>query len=366
MKLIFTKKDALVGLAMTLVISLSGCGGDGEVAPEPTAPPVSTEPTPEPAPASEPAPTAAASSEKPLTIAYSDWPGWVAWEIAIKKKWFEEEGVNVEFLWFDYVASMDAYVAGKVDAVCMTNGDALVTGATGKPSVGILVNDYSNGNDMVIAAPGIDSIEGLKGKKVGVEEGFVGHLLLLTGLQSKGLTAGDVEIVNTPTSETPQVLKSGAVSAICAWQPNSGQALKAVDGSSAVFTSADAPGIIYDLLYVDGANLTENREKWAKVVKVWYRVVDFLKNEDNVDEALGILAERVSVKPEEYEPFLEGTYILSLEEAMKVWEKTDGLGSVYGSSKVVDKFNVDYQVYEKPLAIDGYFDPSLTEALIKK
>ena len=133
-----------------------------------------------------------------------------------------------------------------------------------------------------------------------------------------------------------------------------------------MFTSADAPGIIYDLLYVDGANLTENREKWAKVVKVWYRVVDFLKNEDNVDEALGILAERVSVKPEEYEPFLEGTYILSLEEAMKVWEKTDGLGSVYGSSKVVDKFNVDYQVYEKPLAIDGYFDPSLTEALIKK
>jgi len=39
----------------------------------------------------------------------------------------------------DYVASMDACVAGTVDAVTMTNGDALVTGGTGKPSVGIII-----------------------------------------------------------------------------------------------------------------------------------------------------------------------------------------------------------------------------------
>ena len=86
----------------------------------------------------------AAGGGEALKIAYSDWPGWVAWEIGIQKKWFAEAGVDVEFLWFDYVPSMDAYVAGQVDAVCMTNGDALVTGATGKPSVGIILNDYSN------------------------------------------------------------------------------------------------------------------------------------------------------------------------------------------------------------------------------
>jgi NitT/TauT family transport system substrate-binding protein len=146
------------------------------------------------------------ANAEPLKIGYSDWPGWVAWEIAIKKKWFEEEGVEVEFLWFDYVASMDAYVAGKVDAVCMTNGDALVTGATGKPSIGILINDFSNGNDMIVGGAGIESLKDLKGKKVGVEEGFVGHLLLLTGLEANGMSADDVELVNTPTGETPQVL----------------------------------------------------------------------------------------------------------------------------------------------------------------
>jgi hypothetical protein len=71
---------------------------------------------------------------EPLKIGYSDWPGWVAWEVAIQKGWFKEAAVDVQFDWFEYVPSMEAFAAGKIDAVCMTNGDALVTGATGAPS----------------------------------------------------------------------------------------------------------------------------------------------------------------------------------------------------------------------------------------
>lgn len=300
---------------------------------------------------------------EPLTIAYSDWPGWVAWEIAIQKGWFKEEGVDVKFEWFDYVPSMDAYVAGKVDAVCMTNGDALVTGATGKPSVGIIINDYSNGNDMIVAAPGIGSVKDLKGKKVGLEEGFVSHLLLLTGLEKNGLKAEDVTVVNTPTNETPQVFASKAVDAIGAWQPSSGQALKALPGSKPVFTSADAPGIIYDLLYVSAESLEKNKDDWAKVVKVWYKVADYIRDEENLDDALKILSGRVKISPEEYEPFLKGTYILTLDEALKRWEVADGLGSVYGSSKIVNDFNLKFEVYEKSQDPAKYLDPSFTKAL---
>ena len=301
-----------------------------------------------------------------LKIAYSDWPGWIAWEIGIQKGWFKEAGVDVKFEWFDYVPSMDAYVAGKVDAVCMTNGDALVTGATGKPSVGILINDFSNGNDMIVAAPGIDSMKDLKGKKVGIEEGFVEHLLLLTGLEKNGLKPEDVTIVNTPTNETPQVLASKAVDAIGAWQPNSGQALKALPGSKPVFTSADAPGIIYDLLYVSAESLEKNKDDWAKVVKVWYKIAEYIRDEDNLDDALKILSARVNLKPEEYEPFFKGTYILTLDEALKRWEKADGLGSVYGSTKNVNPFNLKYEVYKESQDAEKYLDPSFTKALAPK
>ncbi len=305
-------------------------------------------------------------SAAPLKIGYSDWPGWLPWEIALKKGWFKEAGVEVDFQFMDYVESMDAYAAGALDAVSMTNGDALVTGATGKPSVAIICNDYSNGNDMLIGRAGLSSVKDLKGKKVGVEVGFVSHLLLLTALESAGLSEADVEVVNVPNGEAPQVLASGGVDAICAWQPSSGQALKLVDGSKTLFTSADAPGIIYDLLYASPESLESRRAEWKKVVQVWYRVVDYMKDEDNLDEVLDIMSSKVSVSPDEYEPFLQGTYILTAAEAAKIWADAEGLGSLYGSSKIVDDFNVKFEVYGSPEPIEKYLDPSLTLEVLKE
>src|SRR5262245_8679104 len=206
-----------VGLGLLFVLAnavLPACKAD---APKP-----GNEARPQPAATPGTATTSAPAASGPaLTIAYSDWPGWVAWDIGLKKGWFEAAGVKVDFKWFEYVPSMEAFSAGKVDAVAMTNGDQLVTGASGAPSVALLLNDYSNGNDMVVAKPGIESVAQLKGKKVGVEVGFVSHLMLLNALNVAKLSDRDIEIVNLPTDQTPQALKSGSVDAIVAWQPNS-------------------------------------------------------------------------------------------------------------------------------------------------
>ena len=169
----------------------------------------------------------------PLTIGYSDWPGWVAWQVAIDKGWFKEAGVDVTFQWFDYSASMDAFAAGKIDANLMTNGDTLVTGAGGGKGIMIMLTDYSSGNDMIVGKPGIKSIKDLKGKKVGIEVGLVEHLLLLHAMKEAGMSEKDVTLVNAKTNETPQVLSSGQVDAIGAWQPISGQAMKGLPGSQA-------------------------------------------------------------------------------------------------------------------------------------
>jgi len=302
----------------------------------------------------------AAQAAEPLKIGYSDWPGWVAWEVAIENGWFKEAGVDVEFEWFDYVASMDAFAAGQLDAVTMTNGDTLVTGATGAQGVMIIINDFSNGNDMIVAAKGIDSVKDLKGKTIGVEVGFVGHLLLLNALEAAGLTESDVTLVNVPTNETPQVLASGDVDAIVAWQPSSGQALTLVPGSKAIATSADAKGLIYDVLAVNPASLASRKADWEKVAKVWYQAVDYIYDEETQADALSIMAARVGVPADQYKAILDGTKILSLEEAQAVMQKGDGMDSLYGSSKISDDFNVKYEVYAEPQVIDSYIDPSIT------
>lgn len=304
-----------------------------------------------------------AAEQQPLRIGYSDWPGWVAWEVAHQKGWFEEAGVDVELIWFEYVPSMEAFAAGRIDAVCMTNGDAMVTGSAGKRSQAIVINDFSNGNDMCIARAGIGSVAELAGQRIGVEKGFVDHLLLLKALESAGLTEADVELVNMPTNDTPQALAAGGVDAICAWNPVAAQTLHQVPGSQAIFTSREVPGLIYDALFVDPASLAARRDDWAKVVEVWFRVVDYIRDPETQPDALRIMAARVGTTPERYGQFLSGTQLLDLAGNLAAFQEGAGLDSIYGSSLVVDRFNREKAVYADAQSVPSYFDPTLVEDL---
>jgi len=313
---------------------------------------------------------ASSLSAAPLKIAYSDWPGWVAWEVAIQKGWLKDAGVDAEFLWFEYGPSMEAFTGGKVDAVMVTNGDALVTGANGAKNVIIMLTDYSNGNDMIVAKSGIKSIKALKGKKIALEVGFVEHLMLLNGLKKAGMKESDVEIVNTPTNQTPQVLASGQVDAIAAWQPNSGQALKAVAGSTSIYSSADEPGLIYDTITVSPQSLAQNRAAWVKLVSVWDKVLAYINDPKTKADALKIMAARTGSTPEEYGAFLGGTRFLSLAESAKIIaDQAAGFKTLTGSSKASDEFNVGNGVYKESQNVASYIDYKLTAeaiALTKK
>ena len=301
-------------------------------------------------------------SAAPLTVGYSDWPGWVAWQVAIDKGWLKEAGVDVTFQWFDYSASMDAFTAGKIDGNLMTNGDTLVTGAGGGKGIMIMLTDYSNGNDMIVAKPGIKTLKALKGKKIGIEVGLVEHLLLLHGLQANKMTEKDVTLVNSKTNETPQVLASGQVDAIGAWQPVSGQAMKSLPGSRPIYTSSQAPGLIYDVLAVSPTSLSSRKADWMKLIKLWDRVVHYINDAKTQDDAVKIMAARVGLTPAAYKPLLKGTHLIDIAEGKKTFKKADGLKSLYGSSKIADNFNVANAVYKKAQDIDSYIDPSLTNA----
>jgi len=303
-----------------------------------------------------------AQAAAPLRLGYSDWPGWVAWQIAIDKGWLTQAGLDVKFEWFDYSASMEAFAAGKIDGDCVTNGDALVMGAGGARNVMIMLTDYSNGNDMIVARPGIASLKDLKGKKIGIEIGLVEHLLLLDGLKKQGMTQDDVTLVNSKTNETPQVLASGQVDAIGAWQPNSGLAMKALPGAHPVYTSAQSPGLIYDVLTVNPASIAAHRADYIKLIKVWDHVVSYISDPKTQDDAVQIMAARVGLTPDKYQPLVAGTHLISVAEARRVFVKADGLGSIYGSTHNADDFNVRNAVYKQPQKIDSYIEPALTAA----
>lgn len=307
--------------------------------------------------------SAAAPAAEPLKIGYSDWPGFTILEVAKQKGWFKEAGVDVELVWFDYLPSLDAFAAGKIDGVTAVGTDMLVTGANGAKSKFIALLDYSDGSDMIIGAPGINSIKDLKGKSVGLELTLVEHLLLLKALEANGMKQSDVKLVPTATNDTPQVLASGKVSAVGAWYPVSGQALKQVAGSKALFTSAEAKGLIYDVLAVNPVSLGKRKDDWAKVVGVFYKCVDYLKDPKTADDAVKIMAAKVGADAAEYAKNVPGTHLLTLAEAKAAYKKGTGLDSIYGAMAVGNKFNLDNKVYKVSQKAENYIAPSIVQEL---
>lgn len=298
-----------------------------------------------------------------IKLAYSDWPGYTVLEVAKQKGWFKEAGVDVELEWFDYLPSLDAFSAGKVDGVTVVATDALVNGANGAKSKIIALLDYSNGSDMIVGKPGVKSIKDLKGQKIGVEVTLMEHLLLLHALQENGMSQSDVQLVNTPTNQAPQTLASGQVAAIGAWYPVSGQALKQVAGAKKLYTSANAKGLIYDVIAVNPISFAKHKDEWTKIVQIYYRCVDYIKSSKTRDEAIKIMAAKVGADPAEYKQNIPGTYFLTLSEAKATYKKGDGLDSIYGSMVIGNKFNLDNKVYKVSQKPESYLYPGIVAGL---
>jgi NitT/TauT family transport system substrate-binding protein len=284
-------------------------------------------------------------------------------ELAKQKGWFKDAGLDVDLVWFDYLPSIDAFSANKVDGVMIVATDAMVAGATGAKSKIITLVDYSEGSDMIIGAQGVDSIKDLKGKKIGIEVTLVEHMLLLQALKDNGMKQSDVELVGTATNDTPQVLASGKVSAIGAWYPISGQALKQVAGSKPLFTSAQAKGLIYDVIAVNPTSYAKHKDEWTKITEIYYKCVDYLKDPKTQEDAVKIMAAKVGANAEEYAKNIPGTHFLTLAEAKTAFKKGPGLDSIYGSMTIGNKFNMDNKVYKVSQKPESYLVPGIVAAL---
>jgi NitT/TauT family transport system substrate-binding protein len=302
-------------------------------------------------------------SAAPLKLGYSDWPGYTVMEVAKQKGWFKDAGVDVELDWFDYSPSIDAFAAGKIDADMIVAGDDLVTGASGAKSKIVCLVDYSEGSDMIVGGPGVTSIKDLKGKKIGVELTLVEHELLLQALKVNGMSQSDVTLVGTATDKTPQALQSGQVAAIGAWYPISGQALKTVAGSKKLFTSAEAKGLVFDVIAVNPTSYAAHKDDWKKITQIYYKCVDYLMDPATRDDAIKIMAAKVGADPVDYAKNVPGTHFLTIAEAKTALKKSHDMLSLYGSMELSDKFYLENKVYKESQKPSDYIVPGIINSL---
>lgn len=311
---------------------------------------------------SEPAPEVASAENAPLVIGYSNWPGWLPWAVAEEKGLFAENGANVELKWFDgYLASMEAFAGGQLDGNGQTLNDTISFAAdAANGEVAVLVNDNSAGNDKVIVAEGINSVEDLKGKTVALEEGVVGDFMLTQALEDAGMSRSDITIKNLETGAAAAAFASGQVDAVAAWPPFWGIALER-EGSKELLSSKDYPGAIPDLLVMSQKVIDEQPEQVQAMVNTWFATLDYIAK--NPEESNKIMADRSGVSVEEYNDFKAGTRIFTIEENLEAFSDGDGMKHMPFASQVMNDFMVDVGFIEAgPEDLGVILDDSFVKA----
>ncbi len=249
-----------------------------------------------------------------FSIGWSIYAGWMPWPYAqqagIVKKWADKYGIKINVVQVnDYVESVNQYTAGKFDGVTVANMDALtIPAAGGKDTSAIIVGDYSNGNDGIMLKDA-DNMAAIKGRQVYLVELSVSHYLLARGLSSAGLTMRDIKTVNTADADIVGAFASPDVKAAVAWNPQL-SVMRSQAGAKQVFSSADIPGEILDLLVVDTATLKANPDLGKALAGIWYETVALMKRQDaQGKEARAAMAKLAGAKPEDFDSQLGTTFL---------------------------------------------------------
>ena len=109
-----------------------------------------------------------ASTNAPLKVAWTLWPGWYPIIIAQEKGFFAKHGVSVEPVRYDNYASVYPDMASqKIDGAASGLYDLLVP-ASQTPLKVVMVTDNSDGAEGLIATANIQTPADLAGKSIGV------------------------------------------------------------------------------------------------------------------------------------------------------------------------------------------------------
>jgi len=285
--------------------------------------------------------TSCESQKEPIRIAISAWAGVEPAELAAQLGYYEKYGVNVEMVRFSaYSDSLEALRDGNVDAGMHTLDDSLRNMASGRDIRVVLLTDYSYGGDGLVARAGIESLSDLKGSKIGVEIGTVGHLSVLKILEQAGINISEVTLISIPAWEIQQAMINNQIDAGVTWEPYLTSTAEMINGK-VLITSKEYPETIITTMTFD-ATIAENRkEDVQKIVAAYFDAVEYIKQHPQESYIIMGRAEGVSAK--EFASHVEGIKYIDLSANMDLFS-ADSNGRIYAITDQIGQFLAENNV----------------------
>ena len=252
----------------------------------------------------------------PLRVGTNLWIGYDPIYLAKTLGYITEQEVHlVEFT--SATESVRAYRNGLIDVAALTGDEVLRVCATQGPQEVFLVCDWSNGADVLLSHPDINTIAELKGKRVGSETTALGAYMLHRALAQAQLTSADIEVVNVPLARHTEAFLARDVDAIVTFEPHRTELLE--NGARNLFDSSMIPNEVIDVLIGRKADSPILIQQRHRLVEAWLKGIDFISKEP--EKAARLLSRRQSVKENEVQELLSGIVLVNAKENQKLFER---------------------------------------------
>lgn len=237
----------------------------------------------------------------PLVLGMNSWVGYDPLVLARDRDMIDTTQIKVVELSSSSEA-MRGFRNGLIDAAALTLDEALRLAGEGQDLRLIALLDASAGADAVVARPGIDTLQALRGETIAVERSAVGALMLTRLLQKAALRPADVNVLNLEASLHLDALRNGRAVAAISYQPLAGALKKA--GFNVIFDSAGLSDELFDVLVVRASTLKERPGQVDALIEGWRDGLRALSRDRAAVAA--DMARGSDMTPEEYLDTLNG------------------------------------------------------------
>ncbi|GAB2473117.1 aliphatic sulfonate ABC transporter substrate-binding protein [Promicromonospora xylanilytica] len=174
--------------------------------------------------------------------------------------------------------------------------------------------------DRVVAQPGIESVEDLKGKTVAVPEGTSGDMILTLALDEAGMTKEDIELVPMEPPAIVAALSSGQVDAAGFWYPALATVKEQVPDLVELADNTDFEDTVaFPTAFVAGNDVVaDDPEKVDAVLTVLREAMAY--RSENMDETIKLTAEFNNLDVADVEADAANVEVLDLAELDEITE----------------------------------------------
>jgi NitT/TauT family transport system substrate-binding protein len=304
------------------------------------------------------APAARAADHKPLTVGLTTWVGYGLLHLANEKGFFKKNDIDVSLVTVQDKPSTAAAIAtGRLDGWSTTVDTFIFYNAQKLGIKQVLAVDFSKGGEGIVAAKDIQSVQDLKGRTLGAEEGSSTYFLLLNLLGDNDMTTKDISLQSMRAGDAGAAFAAGRLDAAATWDPWLSKAKER--GGHILASSADKPGLIVDTVAFRADVIESRPDDIRNFIKAYFEAYDYWKS--SPDEADTVMAKALGMKDEEFKASLSGLAFVSREQNQSYIGTVDvpgeidsvtkrGIGFYTAAGLLKETFDARNVIDAKPLA----------------